>query len=72
MIVERIPNGYYTKEFRDEVVKVAMEVGLSVNCIKALVRGGTLALVGTHKDFKFGIRKPLEEIKMAGWGCPPS
>jgi hypothetical protein len=31
-----------------------------------------MACAGDHKDFKLGIRKPLEEIKMVGWGSLPS
>ena len=35
--MERIPNGRYTKEFREEAVKMVTDGGLSVGDIKASI-----------------------------------
>ena len=71
---QRIPNGKYTKEFREEAVKLITEGGLSVPEVgrRLSLRPSTIAYwVKAHKSGKPGevgnTQRPLTEVEMENY-----
>src|SRR5208337_1178057 len=74
MAKQRIPNGKYTKEFREEAVKLITEGGLSVPEVgrRLSLRPSTIAYwVKAHKSGKLGevgkTQRPLTEVEMENY-----
>jgi transposase len=71
MAKERIPNGTYTKEFREEAVKLITEGGLSIPEVGRRLSIATSTITYWLKAHKKGelsgvgkAQKPLSEIEM--------
>lgn len=68
---ERIPNGIYTKEFREEALKLITEGGLSINEVGRRLSVGSSTIAYWVKAKKAGklsevgkTQRPLSDIEM--------